>query len=130
MFSGFYIRNSLLLCQFILISSFYDMVTFSNTGIYRIGSLVFAIILLILYLGFIVAIIYFVFSKNIVNSRYYDKISPLFSDLKEFKKHKLHQAVFLIRRLIYVILLVAFKFISSRIVVIIIGVLNIYKIDL
>ena len=118
-------RNSLLLCQFILISCFYDITTFSYTGIYRIGSMLFAIFLLILYIGLIVVIIYCVFSKKTINSKYYDIISPLFSDLKEFKKYKLHQAVFLIRRFVYVILLVAFKSFSSRLIVLILSILQI-----
>ena len=119
--SLFYMRNSLLLCQFILISSFYDITTFSFTGIYRICSLLFSFFLLILYIGLIVVIIYCVFSKKAINSKYYDIISPLFSDLKELKKHKFHQAVFLIRRFVYVILLVVVKSFSSRSVVLIIS---------
>ena len=127
--SLFYMRNSLLLCQFILISSFYDITTFSFKGVYRICSLLFSIFLLILYIGLIVVIIYCVFSKKAINSKYYDIISPLFSDLKELKKHKFHQAVFLIRRFVYVILLVVVKSFSSRSVVLIISFIKISSIN-
>ena len=46
----FYIRNILILCQFILISSFYDIATLSRRGDFRILSLLFAILLLLFYI--------------------------------------------------------------------------------
>ena len=97
----FYIRNILMLCQFILISSFYDIATFSRGGNYRIFSMLFAIFLLLFYISVTGVIIYLIFSKRQANARIIENLKELFSEVKELKRHKLHLAIFFIRRMVY-----------------------------
>ena len=113
----FYIRNWLILCQFILISSFYDIATFTSGGDFRILSLLFAILLILFYISVIGAIIYLIFSKREANAQIIEDLKELFSGVKELKRQKLHLAVFFIRRMIYVFFFVGLKNISSKAII-------------
>ena len=124
----FYIRNILILCQFILISSFYDIATLSRRGDFRILSLLFAILLLLFYISVIGVIIYLIFSKREANARIIENLKELFSGVKELKRQKLHLAVFFIRRMIYTFFFVWLKNISSKAIIGIITHFQIYYI--
>ena len=65
----FYIRNLLLLCQFVLICSFYDIVSISQVGVYRILCLIFAALLLLFYIAVAIVILYLIFSRRQANAR-------------------------------------------------------------
>ena len=109
----FYMRNLFMLCQFILISSFYDMATLTNGG-YRVFSMLFAIFLLLFYISVTGVIIYLIFSKRQANARIIEYLKELFSEVKELKRHKLHLAIFFIRRIVYTFILVGLRNVSSK----------------
>ena len=113
----FYIRNILILCQFILISSFYDIATFSGGGNYRIVSLLFAILLLLFYASVIGAIIYLIFSQRQANTRIIENLKELFSGVKELKRQQFHLVVFFIRRIVYTFFFVGLRNVSSQAII-------------
>ena len=112
----FYIGNIFILCQFILISSFYEIAIFSSGGDYRIVSLLFAILLLLFYASVIGAIIYLIFSQRQANTRI-ECLKELFSGVEEPIRQKFHLVVFFIRRIVYTFFFVGLRNVSSKVVI-------------
>ena len=89
------------------------MATLTNGG-YRVFSMLFAIFLLLFYISVTGVIIYLIFSKRQSNARIIEYLKELFSEVKELKRHKLHLAIFFIRRMVYTFILVDLRNVSSK----------------
>ena len=114
---GFYIRNLIMMAPFIFTSSFNEMSTFKNEGTYQVISLLYSVLLILVYVSFICLIIYQAFSKSKIDDQSHNKLGELSSGVKDSIACRLHLAVFLVRRALYLFLLVGLKDLSSQIVI-------------
>ena len=109
---------------FIFISSFNEMSTFKNEGAFQIISLLYSVLLILVYASFICFVIYQAFSQNKIDDQSHNKLGELSSGVEDSIACRLHLAVFLVRRALYLFLLVGLKDLSSQIVIGIITVLQ------
>ena len=111
---GFYIRNTLEISQFILISSIYEIYLFKTTESMRCISLAFASLLLLCYILILFVVNYFILFKTEPEESIYKKFSEFFSCLKENRKPRFYITMLLLRKLLFVTLLIVLESIQSK----------------
>ena len=114
---SFYIRNTLELSQFILVSSTNEIYQIKTSNPYQIASYIFSILMIVLYLMIITSTVYLALSSYKLEKEKHNKLGELFTDLKNSKKSKLYVAILLLRRLAYVTLLITLVSTPSRVLV-------------
>ena len=103
---GWYIRYILEMNQYILISSISEIYAFDISKQTRIVSLIFAIWVLSVWASLIIIITFLSFSSYELSKDKHNKIGEFFCGIKMQKKNKLFITVLLMRRAIFVALLI------------------------
>ena len=111
---GYYIRNYLEISQFILISSFYEIYVFNTIGPQRIVSLIFAVSMILLYLFILGIINYLIFSFYEVENDKHNKLEEFFWCLQWNRISRFSVILLLLRRFIFVAILITVVSIPSR----------------
>ena len=124
MIFGYFIRNSLEMSQFLLISSFNEIYYFNISDSYRLFSFLFSILIILLFVLMVGLVLYLTLSSYKINKNEHNKLEEFFRGLKLDKKHKIYTTVLLTRRLIFVVLLITWVFILSRILVILLSIIQ------
>ena len=113
----FFIRNTLELSQFILISSINEIYESNTEDSYRLISFVFSILMVLIFALMIGLIQYLTFSSYSLNENDHNKLEEFFRWLQFEGKHKFYTTVLLLRRLVFIVLLITLVSISSRVLV-------------
>ena len=112
-----YIRFTLELSQFLIVSSISEIWSFDTSGELRVISIAFAIIVLLFYIIVIIMLFLFAISSYREIEGEHNKLSELVSGLKPNRKERFYVAILMARRLIFIIILLVFSFISSKTVI-------------
>ena len=110
----YFIRNTLEIAQFIMISSFNEIYEHNTTSNYRIVSLVVAFVMIFYFALVLCLIIYLTFSSHRLKEDEHNKLGEFFKGLKQNKKSKFYVAIQFMRRFIFIILLITLASINSR----------------
>ena len=103
---GFFIRNTLELSQFILISSINEIYESNTEDSYRLISFVFSILMVIFFVLMVGLIQYLTFSSYSLNENEHNRLEEFFRGLQFDGKHKFYTTVLLLRRLTFIVLLI------------------------
>ena len=123
---GWYIRYIFQTTQYVLISWINEMYSFTPSDSKRIISILFSILVSWLCLYLIICVLLLSLSSYEVIKNKHNKVGEIFSGVKMEKKSKLYVSILLIRRAIFVILLITLQSIQSWILVTTIGILQIW----
>ena len=121
---GFFIRNTLLLSQFILLSSINEIYERNTDDSYRLISFVFSILMVLIFVLMFGLIQYLTFSSYSLNENDHNKLEEFFRGLQFDRKHKFYITALLLRRLIFIVLLITWVSISSRVLVAILSLIQ------
>ena len=122
---AYFIRNVLELSQFFLISSINEVYENNTTDIYRLISFIFSIIVIFLYISIIGVVLYLVLSSYKLSENKHNKLEEFFRGLKQERKHRLYVAILLWRRLVFVILIITWVLLMSRILAAILTIIQV-----
>ena len=111
---GYYIRSFLEISQYILISSISEIYNSNTADISRSISFSFACLMIIFYIILIWTVNYLIFSNYIQDEKELNKLEEFFNCLQENKKWRFCISMLLIRRLLFVVILITLTSISSR----------------
>ena len=123
---GWYIRYIFQTTQYVLISWINEMYSFTPSDSKRIISILFSILVSWLCLYLIICVLLLSLSSYEVIKNKHNKVGEIFSGVKMEKKSKLYVSILLMRRAIFVILLITLQSIQSWILVTMLGVLQIW----
>ena len=112
---GYYIRLVLEINEYMIISSINEIHNFDYSKTALLISLCFAHFVLLSYLILIIFLIIFSLSSYQIASNHHNKLSEFFSGLKSSKKHRLYVAFLVLRRWIFVAVLISFN--SSLVII-------------
>ena len=121
---GFFIRNTLELSQFILVSSINEIYEGNTEDSYRLISIVFSVLILLMFVLMICLIQYLTFSSYSLNENEHNKLEEFFRGLQFDGKHKFYTTMLLLRRLIFIVLLITWVSISSRTLIAILSIIQ------
>ena len=124
MIFGYFIRNILEMSQFILISSINEVYDSNTENAYRLTSFIYSVLMILIFILIAILIIYLTFSSYKLDHSKHNKLEEIFRGLQQDKKHRLYVSLLLLRRLIFVILLVTWMKISSRTLTIILTIIQ------
>ena len=110
---GWYIRYILETNQYILISSVNEIYLFDLSDPKRISSLVFAVLVLFLCISIVLFVFWLSFSSYKMYEEKHSKLEEIFSGVKMQKSSKLYVPTLLIRRALFVVLLITLASIQS-----------------
>ena len=114
---GYYIRNILEISQFILISSVFEIYGLNTSEFSRLVSFIFAILMVICYCSILGFVNYLIFSNYEIDEDKHNKLEEFFVWLQENKKSRFYVTMLLLRRLLYVTLLITLTSLSSKILI-------------
>ena len=114
---GYFIRNGLEMSQFILISSVNEIYQWNITDCYRLLSFLFSTSMILLFMLIVILILYLTFSAYRLNEREHNLLEEFFRGIQQNKIHKFYVTLLLLRRFLFVILLITWLFISSRVII-------------
>ena len=112
--------------QYVLISWINEMYSFTPSDSKRIASLLFSIWVFWMCLCLIICVLSLSLSSYEITKNKHNKVGEIFSGVKMVKKSKLYVSILLMRRAIFVILLITLQSIQSWILVTMLGVLQIW----
>ena len=115
MIFGYFIRSTLEMSQFILISSVNEVNNWDTENVYRLTSLAFSILMILIFLLMACIVLYLIFSSYRLNESEHNKLEEFFRGIKQDKKHRFYVILLLLRRLILIALLITWTLISSRV---------------
>ena len=118
---GYYIRFILQMYQFLLVASIYEIYNFNLLSIFNVLSFCFAFLMLILCLSFVGVILCLSLSSYETSDENHNKIGEFFIGVKMEKKYKLFVFALILRKSLFAILLVSLTSISSKILILILG---------
>ena len=125
MILGYFIRSSLEISHFVLISSLNEVYDKNTTTFYRLISFAFSILMILIFVLSIALVLYLAVSSYRIIMNEQRKLEEFFRGLQITKVHKIYTTMLLLRRLIFVILLVTWTFISSRVLIIILAIIQV-----
>ena len=123
---GWYIRYIFQTNQYILISWIYEIYNFHVLDTKKITSLIFAIIVLCFCIVLIVFVFWLALSSYEVSKDNHNKIGEIFRGIKMQKISKFYVAILLIRRIIFIALLITLVFLQPWIVISILSLLQLW----
>ena len=121
---AYFIRNGLEMSQFILISSVNEIYQWDTTDSYRLFSFVFSISMILIFVLVVILVLYLIFSAYRLNEREHNLLEEFFRGIQQNKRHKLYVTLLLLRRFLFVILLITWLFISSRVLIIVLSIIQ------
>ena len=119
---SYFIRNFLEMLQFIMISTIYEIYKNNTTSVYRSISLSFSYLIILMFLLIFIFIQYLTFSSYKLNEGEHNKLEEFFRGIKQNKRHKFYITMLLIRRIVFIILLITWVFIPSIILIVILSI--------
>ena len=122
---GYFIRNCLEMSQFILISSVNEIYQWDTTDFYRLLSFIFSILMILIFVLVVLLVLYLTFSTYRLNEREHNLLEEFFRGIQQNKRHKFYVALLLLRRFLFVILLITWLFISSRVLIIVLSLIQV-----
>ena len=122
---GYFIRNGLEMSQFILISSLNEIYQWDTKDSYRLLSFVFSISMILIFVFIVLLVLYLTFSKYRLNEREHNLLEEFFRGIQQNKRHKFYLTLLLLRRFLFVILLITWLFISSRVLIIVLSLIQV-----
>ena len=125
MMLGYFIRTGLQMSQFILISSVNEIYQWNITDFYRLLSLLFSISMILIFLQVVILVLYLTFSAYRLNEREHNLLKEFFRGIQQNKRHKFYVTLLLLRRFLFVILLITWLFISSRVLTIVLSIIQV-----
>ena len=114
---GYYIRAALEMNQYFLICSVYEVYMFDTSQPFIITSLVFALLVLIGWILIEVIAFSLSISSYATNESKHNKLGELFIGLKMNKRFKLSIVMLIFRRAIFIILLLTWVSVTSRLLI-------------
>ena len=114
MIFGYFIRSTLEVTQFVLISSINEINQLNTSNFYNIFSLIFSFIMVISFLILIALVVYLIASSYRLDENRHNMLEEFFRGLKKDKKYWLYTPMLLLRRLLFILLLIILTMISSR----------------
>ena len=112
--------------QYVLISWINEMYSFKIFDLKRVISLLFSILVLWMCFCLIIFVSWLSLSSYEVIKNNHNKVGEIFNGVKMMKRSKLYVSILLIRRAIFVILLITLQSIQSWILVSMLGILHIW----
>ena len=122
---SYYIRFLLEMNQYMLISSIYEIYSFDTSKGLKIASLVFAMVVWVLWMLILIVSLYLSLSPYTVIENAHNKLGEWFTGLKMDKKYKIHSSMIIIRRTVFVLLLIVWSAVASRVLI---GVLTLIQV--
>ena len=114
---GYYIRSILEINQYLLISVVYEIYKWNTSESLRIFSLSLSIVLFLLWLCLIWFTIGLSLSSYQLDEEKHNKLEEFYSGIKQSKRFKLYLPALLIRRIIFVVILITSESFLSRIII-------------
>ena len=121
---AYFIRNGLEMSQFILISSVNEIYQWDTTDSYRLFSFVFSISMILIFVLVVILVLYLIFSAYRLNEREHNLLEEFFRGIQQNKRHKFYVTLLLLRRFLFVILVITWLFISSRVLIIVLSIIQ------
>ena len=122
---GYFIRNGLEMSQFILISSVNEIYQWNITDCYRLLSFAFSTSMILLFVLIVIFVLYLTFSAYRLNEREHNLLEEFFRGIQQNKIHKFYVTLLLLRRFLFVILLITWLFISSKNLTIVLSIIQV-----
>ena len=116
---GYYIRFVMQMNQFLLVVSIYEVYSLNLSNIFNIVSFIFALLVLLFCLCYTGVVLYLSFSPYKLNDKGRNKIGEFFMGIKMENKYKFFITVLILRRTLFIVLLINLMSISSRFLVVI-----------
>ena len=126
---GYFIRNWLEMSQFIIISSVNEIYQWDTTDSKRLISFIFSIIMILIFLLVVILVLYLTFSTYRLNEGEHNLLEEFFIGIQQNKRHKFYVALLLLRRFLFVILLITWLFMSSRVLIIVLSLIQFFYIS-
>ena len=114
---SYYIRAGLQINQFLLICSVYEIYSFNSSQPFRVVSLAFALLILISWISLLILASYLSMSAYTVNEGKHNKLGEFFKGLKMNRKFKFYTCMLILRRTVFVVLLVTWVSLASRLLI-------------
>ena len=114
---GYYIRVVLEMNQFLLICSVYEVYSFNASQLFRVISLVFAMLTFGAWIVTSVFMFYLSASLYTVDESKHNKLGEFFNGLKMQRRFKLHAFMLMLRRIVFVTLLLTCNSVASRLLI-------------
>ena len=118
---GYYIRFVMQMNQFLLVVSIYEVYSLNLSNIFNIVSFIFALLVLLFCLCYTGVVLYLSFSPYKLNDKGRNKIGEFFMGIKMENKYKFFITVLILRRTLFIVLLINLMSISSRFLVVILS---------
>ena len=103
---SYFIRNMLEILQFVLISSINEIYEYDTSTSLRLTSFIYAIVLVLLFLSMLLFVLYLTLSSYRLKKDEHNMLEEFFRGLNINKKSKFYVIVLLMRRFIFVLLLI------------------------
>ena len=118
---GYYIRFTMEMNQFLLVASIYEIYSLSLSTLFNIISFCCAFLVLFFCLLFTYIVLYLSFSSYEISDDKQNKMGEFFLGIKMDKKYKFFASALILRRTLFVILLITLMSISSKLLILIFG---------
>ena len=125
---GYYIRAILEMNQYLLISLTNELYYFHHSNTAELVSLVFAFFILSMCILIILIVLYLIFKMNSNVQEGKSMLGEFFSGVKLQRKFRLYVVFLLARRIIFVVLLITLVSVPSRILIWIVGLIQLWYI--
>ena len=113
----FYIRVVLEMNQFLLICSVYEVNSFNASHLFRVISLGFAMLIIVTWIAISAFVFYLSASFYSVDESKHNKLGEFFNGLKMQRRFKLHAFMLMLRRIVFVTLLLTCGSVASRLLI-------------
>ena len=123
---GYFIRNTLEISQFVLISSINEINVHNTKDSYRLSSFIFAIAMIFIFILMIWLILYLTFSSYRLIEKEHNKLEEFFIGQKYDRKSKFYTTALLLRRIMFICLLIVFSSLSSKLLISILMLLQLF----
>ena len=114
---GYFIRNILEMSQFIFISSLNEIYQHKTSNYLKWISFIFSILMIALYIIFSILINYLALSSYRLNEYAHNMLEEFFRGLRASNKSKFYAFVLLMRRFIFIIMLINLESFSSKLLI-------------
>ena len=114
---GYYIRAMLEMNQFLFICSVYEVYSFNASQLFRVISLGFAMLIFAAWIVNSVFVFYLSASFYSVDESKHNKLGEFFNGLKMQRRFKLHAFMMMLRRIVFVTLLLTCGSVASRLLI-------------
>ena len=113
----YFIKNLLDVSQFVLISSTNEIYQHETSNTNRSISLTFVILMIFAYVFIFIWIQFLIFSSYRINKAEYNKLEELFRGIKSNKKSRNYVSALLLRRSLFVVMLIFCVSINSKVLI-------------